>query len=73
MEAVNDIGNMSSFINCVFAQSLNAKGSNTNLNNCTINGALNVSGNEVTLTASTVVRQDHRKQRRFAQIYGQRR
>ena len=54
MEAVNDIGNMSSFINCVFAQSLNAKGSNTNLNNCTINGALNVSGNEVTLTASTV-------------------
>lgn len=53
-EAVNDIGNMSSFINCVFAQSLNAKGSNTNLNNCTINGALNVSGNEVTLTASTV-------------------
>lgn len=54
MEAVNDIGNMSSFINCVFAQSLNAKGSNTNFNNCTINGALNVSGNEVTLTASTV-------------------
>ena len=54
MEAVNDTGNMSSFINCVFAQSLNAKGSNTNLNNCTINGALNVSGNEVTLTASTV-------------------
>lgn len=54
MEEVNDIGNMSSFINCVFAQSLNAKGSNTNLNNCTINGALNVSGNEVTLTASTV-------------------
>ena len=54
METVNDIGNMSSFINCVFAQSLNAKGSNTNLNNCTINGALNVSGNEVTLTASTV-------------------
>ena len=54
MEAVNDIGNMSSFINCVFAQSLNAKGSNTNLNNCTINGALNVSGNKVTLTASTV-------------------
>lgn len=54
MGAVNDLGNMSSFINCVFVKSLNAKGSNTNLNNCTINGALNVSGNEVTLTASTV-------------------
>ena len=54
MGAVNDLGNMSSFINCVFVKSLNAKGSNTNLNNCTINGALNVSGNKVTLTASTV-------------------
>ena len=54
MGAVNDLGNMSSFINCVFVKSLNAKGSNTNLNNCTINDALNVSGNKVTLTASTV-------------------
>ncbi len=54
MGTVNDLGNMSSFINCVFVKSLNAKGSNTNLNNCTINGSLNVSGSKVTLTASTV-------------------
>ncbi len=54
MGTVGDNGSNSTFIDCVFAQALNARGSYTNLNNCTINGALNVSGNKVTLTASTV-------------------
>lgn len=36
MGTVNDNGNMSSFINCVFGQTLNARGSNTNFNGCTV-------------------------------------
>ena len=40
MGTVNDNGNMSSFINCVFGQTLNARGSNTNFNGCTVKDAL---------------------------------
>ena len=54
MGTVSDNSNMSSFINCVFGQTLNARGSNANFNGCTVNGALNVSGTDVTLNASSV-------------------
>ena len=45
MGTVNDNGNMSSFINCVFGQTLNARGSNTNFNGCTVKDALTVIDN----------------------------